>query len=216
MINSENLSILETRFPELIHDPKLLKQIKIHGQVAELPAEQHICLEGDSCTHLPLMLNGTARVYKLGESGREITLYRIEPGDSCILTLSCINSTRQFPAFAVSETPIRALLLPANSVRQWMEDNNSWRNYAWSLIANRLSSIITLVEEITFQRMDQRLAEYLRLCDVDTNGLINLTHQNIAADLGTSREVISRLLKDLQQKKIIELGRGWIKPLQAL
>lgn len=89
-----------------------------------------------------------------------------------------------------------------------MDAESTWRDYAWSLIADRLADVISLVEEVTFRRMDERLADYL---EQSTQATLKITHQQIAADLGTSREVISRLLKDMQQQGKLELGRGWIK-----
>jgi len=211
VIDSKHTPTLKHYFPELLSDPALTKQLLTYGKLVKLSSEQHICLEGSDCEYLPLILNGSARIYKLGETGREITLYRVEPGDSCILTLSCINTFNAFPAFAISESEVEALLIPAKQVRQWMENHRTWRDYAWSLMASRLSSVISLVEEITFHRMDQRLSDYIATCDTDIEGYIRLTHQNIAADLGTSREVVSRLLKDMQHQKKLELGRSWIK-----
>jgi len=195
-------------FPELAQDQLFLQQLLSVGEAVNLPSGQHICLEGASCKHLAFVLNGSGRIYKLGASGREITLYRVEAGDCCILTLSCIHSARAFPAFAVCESPLQAVIVPASIIRQWMDSEPVWRNYAWNLIADRLADVINLVEEVTFRRMDERLADYL---EQSTQPMLKITHQQIAADLGTSREVISRLLKDMQQKGKLELGRGWIR-----
>jgi CRP/FNR family transcriptional regulator len=201
-------------YPELGKDKLFLQSLLSMGQQAALPAGQHICLEGSNCNHLAFVLSGTARVYKLGESGKEITLYRVEAGECCILTLSCIVSEKRFPAFAISESELEAIIVPSTTIQEWMENNRSWRRYAWNLIATRLGDVISLVEEVTFKRMDERLCFYLnqeKKFPLQTKTAI--THQQIAAELGTSREVISRLLKDLEQHQILELGRGWIKLL---
>ncbi|MCW8888053.1 MAG: Crp/Fnr family transcriptional regulator, partial [Gammaproteobacteria bacterium] len=100
--------------------------------------------------------------------------------------------------------------IPTDKVRNWMEQQPAWRDYAWNLIANRLADVITLVEEITFRRMDKRLAGYLQQQRQQHGDQLTITHQQIAADLGSSREVISRLLKDLQQRGELSLGRGQI------
>lgn len=94
-----------------------------------LPAGQFICLEGDMCNQLPVIISGSVRVYKIGESGREITLYHLERGDSCIMTASCIVSQKSFPAFAVSETEVEAITIPANVLREWVRDDPSWQEY---------------------------------------------------------------------------------------
>ncbi len=203
-------------FPDLGADKSFLQSVLEMGQQISLPAGQHICLEGSNCNHLAFVLRGTARVYKLSESGREITLYRVEAGECCILTLSCIISGRRFPAFAVSESEMEAIVVPAATVQDWMDNTRSWRHYAWNLIAARLGDVISLIEEVSFRRMDERLSLYLnqeKLFPLDKK--TSITHQQIAAELGTSREVISRLLKDLEQQGIVDLGRGWIKRLKS-
>ena len=205
----------ERLYPALANDASFLRSLLDSGRQISLPAGQHICLEGSNCSHLAFVLSGTGRVYKLGESGREITLYRVDAGECCILTLSCIISEKCFPAFAVSESDLEAILVPASVIQDWMDSIRSWRRYAWNLIAARLGDVISLVEEVTFRRMDERLGFYLNQADKFPLGRKTaITHQQIAAELGTSREVISRLLKDLEQQGIVELGRGWIRVLK--
>ena len=205
----------ERLYPALANDASFLRSLLDSGRQISLPAGQHICLEGSNCNHLAFVLSGTGRVYKLGESGREITLYRVDAGECCILTLSCIISEKRFPAFAVSESDLEAILVPASVIQDWMDSIRSWRRYAWNLIAARLGDVISLVEEVTFRRMDERLGFYLNQADKFPLGRKTaITHQQIAAELGTSREVISRLLKDLEQQGIVELGRGWIRVLK--
>ncbi len=204
-----------TLFPELGRDEQLVRAVLSTGSQVQLSAGEHICMEGSNCSHLAFVLSGTGRIYKLSETGREITLYRVEPGECCILTLSCIVSEKRFPAFAVSESELQAIIIPAASIQQWMDDSRSWRRYAWNLIAERLGEVISLVEEITFRRMDERLAFYLNQASLfPLRQQARITHQQIAAELGTSREVISRLLKDLEEQGIVELGRGWLKLLK--
>jgi CRP/FNR family transcriptional regulator, anaerobic regulatory protein len=182
-----------------------------HASHVKLDAPQPICNQGDQCGHLALLLQGTARVYKLGESGREITLYRIGPGESCILTASCIISGKPFPAIAVCETPIEALVISLGEVRRWTDLYPVWRNYIFSLISDRLGDVISVVEEIAFRRVDRRLASYLLQHSITApTGEIRITHQAIASDLGTSREVVSRILKDFEHQGLISVTRGSI------
>ena len=177
---------------------------------AQLPAGQFICMEGNQCTHLPLVLSGVARVYKTAESGREITLYRIEPGESCILTASCIVNSRDFPAFAVAETDVEAVVVPAGDLPAWFHHHEPWRKYLFDLLLHRLASVIELVEAVAFRHMDTRLATYL-LDATSSSGLLERTHEAVSADLGTSREVVSRLLKDFEQDGLVALSRGVIR-----
>jgi CRP/FNR family transcriptional regulator len=162
------------------------------------------------CTHLALLIEGTARVFKIGENGREITLYRIGPGESCILTASCIMSQRPFPAFAVSEQPIKALIISPSDVQRWANQEQAWRDYLFQLISHRLSDVISVVEEVAFRRVDRRLADYLLQQCNNTTNRVKATHQSIASDLGTSREVVSRILKDFEQQGLISIKRGAI------
>ncbi|MES9843499.1 MAG: Crp/Fnr family transcriptional regulator [Candidatus Sedimenticola sp. PURPLELP] len=177
---------------------------------AHLNKGDHICDEGTGCSHLALVISGTARVYKLGENGREITLYRVGPGQSCILTASCILSNQPFPAFAVSESDLEAVVIPAAEVNNWLSDSDAWRQYVFGLVAQRLSNIISVVEEVVFQRMDRRIADYLINHSPKDGNTLRITHQEIASDLGTSREVVSRILKDLEALGLILITRGEI------
>ena len=182
------------------------------AQLANLHKGETICQEGVQCSHLALIISGGARVYKLGESGREITLYRINQGQSCILTASCIISSKPFPAFAVCEEDVEAVVVPTADVVRWLNESAVWRGYLFGLISDRLSDVITIVEEVAFRRVDRRIAGYLLARAEATNAtLIKVIHQQIASDLGTSREVVSRILKDLEHQECILVSRGVIR-----
>ena len=157
-----------------------------------------------------------ARVFKLGESGREITLYRIGKGESCILTASCIVSGTPFPAFAVCEEKIEALVINPLKVQQWTDEFSVWRNYLFGLVSSRLGDVISIVEEIAFRRVDCRLADYLLQAGGDNSDRINITHQAIASDLGTSREVVSRILKDFEHQGLIAVARGQLQIIDSI
>ena len=176
-----------------------------------LPAGQFVCLEGQACSHLALVTRGSVRVYKSGETGREITLYRIAPGGSCILTASCILNQRSFPAFAVTETEVEGYVIPAQVFHQWVDRHTPWQQYVFQLLSERLESVIEVIEEVAFRRMDSRLAAHLLEKSKATGSLdLHETHEMIAADLGSSREVVSRLLKDFEREGLVTLGRGQI------
>lgn len=200
--------ILEA-FPDL-RDFRTEQQIDEFVNLANVDSGEYVCFEGDTCGSLSLILDGRVRVYKIGESGREVTLYRLEAGESCILTASCILSQKEFPAFAVVENPVQAAIIPSNLFREWVDSNPVWRDYVFSLFANRLADIIATVEEVAFRKMDDRIAEYLVEKISTGDGEIRTTHQKIASDLGTSREVVSRILKDFEHDGALELSRGSI------
>jgi len=210
-----------TRDPELtklIHlfpflgnaNREMMEEMVKHFSIVRIPKGNCLFLEGDECKDFPLILAGSIRVYKLGESGKEITLYRLGPGDGCIMTASCILSKTFFPAIATVEEPLEMAVLPAPSFRNWMARYEVWRNYVFELVANNMSAIMTTLEEVAFQRMDVRIGELiLKLADKSGNG-IQITHQDIAMELGTSREVVSRILKHFEYEKLIALQRGVI------
>ena len=215
MLNSQQLSDFAQHFAAICNDAALADHFRANASAAKLPRGQTICNEGDNCSRLALVTDGSARVYKLAESGREITLYRVEPGECCILTASCMLSERTFPANAIVELDLAAIVVPAPKVVAWMTESVAWRQFLWSLLAARLGDVIGLVEEVAFRRMDERLIDYLHDKYAVRGPVLRATHHQIAADLGTSREVVSRLLKDLEQRGLVQLGRGRIQIVDA-
>ena len=200
---------LRDAFPFLCSMPDdALAALVLEGSLRSLAAGQFICMEGDRCTLLPLVLDGSARVFTANDGAREVTLYRIERGETCILTASCILSDRAFPAFAAAEADMEALLVPAPTFRQWVDRFPPWRHYTFDLLARRLASVIELVNEVSFHRLDARLADLL--VTAAANGTVEATHEALAADLGSTREVISRLLKHFEREGLLQLGRGQI------
>jgi CRP/FNR family transcriptional regulator len=172
------------------------------------PAGAQIYQEGDACSGIAFVLSGEIRVYKIGESGREITLYGIGPGETCILNASCILSGRSYPAYADALSETGVLLVPAEVFRRLVSEDESVRTFVFTLLSQRLSGVMELVEEVAFRRMDERLTEYL--IEKSENGRLESTHQRIANDIGTSREVVSRLLKDMERSGKISLSRNAI------
>jgi CRP/FNR family transcriptional regulator len=177
----------------------LVKELLAVSRVQDVPAGSRLYAEGDACTAIALVLDGEIRVYKIGESGREITLYEIGQGETCILNASCILSGTSYPANAVTLTPTRILLIPSTIFRKLMGEHEQLREFVFFLLSLRLSSVMELVEEVAFGGMDQRLLDYL--VEKSENDRLETTHQKIANDLGTSREVVSRLLERFRTKR---------------
>ncbi len=198
------------QFPEDLH-----KEFIQNALYMRVDKGQPVCREGVLCSHLALLLSGVARVHKLAENGREITLYRVEPGQSCILTASCIMSGTPFPAIAECEEAAEAVLVPSGRVREWSGRSEVFREYLFGLMAQRLGNLIGTVEEVLFRRLDQRLAGYLLQRMARSGPVLKATHQEIASDLGSSREVVSRLLKDFEGRGLIGTGRGSLRILDA-
>jgi len=205
------IEALHQFFPQIAGDTELLQALTASARSGSLHPGHTICHEGAHCSQLALVTAGSARVFKLAESGREITLYRIEAGECCILTASCMLSNRPFPANATVESDLDALLIPQAHAQRWMGSSESWRRFLWNLLAQRLGDVISLVEEVAFRRMDERLCEYLTTKADEQGPVLQTTHGQIAADLGTSREVVSRVLKDFESRGLLQLSRGRIR-----
>jgi CRP/FNR family transcriptional regulator len=181
---------------------------------ARIPAGRDVFLEGDRADAIALLIRGVVRVYKIGESGREITLYRFGGGGSCILTANAILSSSAFPAIATVEEDAEAVMVPAEAFKDWVKRHDSWREFVFNLLSERLTSVLAVVDEVLFQRLDRRVAALL-LNRTLTGSVLQITHQEIAAELGSSREVISRILEDFAQKGVVKPGRGTVEILDA-
>ncbi len=182
----------------------------------KLEAMSTILREGQVCASVPFVIEGSIRVFKTAESGREITLYRIEEGQSCILSSGCGAGISTFPASAVAEKETSAAFLPNGTVRQLFAGGAAFRDFVLDQYSRRMAEIMELVEEIAFRRVDERLVQHLAgLCTGQPMCLIPVTHQELADHVGTSREVVSRILKDWEERGALEISRGSLKLLPA-
>jgi CRP/FNR family transcriptional regulator len=196
-----------------ISSPDLQRAIAESAQVVHLKPGDYFLREGDSCAHFAVLVSGRMRVFKLGENGHEITLYQVGAGDACPLNVSCILSDRPVPAMAKVEEAVEAVVVPAQTFRRWMAEHESIRTFVFRMFAERLTEVMSLVEEVAFRRMDQRLARRvhdLLVQESGTRGSVEITHAELAADLGTAREVVSRLLKEFERLGAVTLSRGRI------
>ena len=213
MISTQEFELLVHVLPVLAHaDLGLLHDFRQKAFVARIPKGQDVFIEGDHVDAIALLISGVVRVYKIGETGREITLYRFGNGESCILTANAILSQKNFPAIATVEKDAEAVMIPADIFRDWVRRYDLWREFVFDLLSERLSSVIAVVEEVAFRRMDARLAAFL-MDHCRLSNSIQITHQEIAAELGSSREVISRILEDFSAAGMIGVSRGTVKVL---
>lgn len=190
--------------------PQLLREFQQVAFLARIPVGHDVFLEGDQVEAIALLISGVVRVYKIGETGREITLYRFGYGQSCILTANAILSHKTFPAIATVEQAAEAVMIPADAFRAWVGKYEVWRDFVFELLSQRLSSVMAIVDEIAFKRMDARVAALL-LNRSRLQNPLRITHQEIAAELGSSREVISRLLEDFSARGLVRVSRGEIE-----
>ncbi|MEP0806637.1 MAG: Crp/Fnr family transcriptional regulator [Chloroflexota bacterium] len=193
-------------------DEPLKRELMRHARFAKIPAGHDVFVDGDRVDGIALLLSGVVRVYKIGETGREITLYRFGLGQSCILSANAILSQKSFPAIATVEEDAEAVIIPAEVFREWVNKYDLWREFVFDLLSERLSTVLAVVDEVVFKRMDRRVASFL-LNQARVQNPMRITHQEIAAELGSSREVISRILEDFSREGLIESGRGTIEAL---
>ncbi len=189
----------------------------------ELASEAHITvldvgtsfLQMDAAVEsFALVSEGLLRVFRADDNGRGITLYTVGPGECCMINVLCLLSQRASAADAMVEEPVRALVYSGANFRRWMAEHASMRSFVFGLLADRVEGMMALIDEVAFQRMDRRLAAHLLDRSQRGESLeIKVTHETLAANLGTAREVVSRLLKMFERNGSVALGRGCIRIL---
>ncbi|MBE9560247.1 MAG: Crp/Fnr family transcriptional regulator [Proteobacteria bacterium] len=187
----------------------IICQLFDNSLVVTLEKDSTVFHQGDACSNYLIILDGKVKVFTRAENGREILLYRLFTGDSCVLTTSCLFGNKNYPAEGKTETAVTALAIPATQFNEALQQSTTFREMVFSAFSSHLSDLITLVEEVAFGKVDVRLAKLL-LSQCDDENTFTSTHQNIATELGSAREVISRQLKDLESKGYILINRGSI------
>lgn len=172
--------------------------------VMKIPAGSQVFAEHQPCRGFPLVLEGSIKVVKQATSGRELLLYRVAPGGSCIISSSCLLGHSDYNARGIAETPLTLLALPVPSFAALMIESTPFRDFVFHLFAERISELMQLVEEVAFARLDQRLA---KLILARNEVSLNVTHQQLADELGSVREIVSRLLKGFVAQGLVSLGR---------
>ncbi|MDD2934251.1 MAG: Crp/Fnr family transcriptional regulator [Methylotenera sp.] len=209
MLNSVNgLDWLE-QFPELRNLEQSAKDmLSKYSRIVEAPTGTIGYREGTPCGAYVMRLAGKSRVYKMSSNGREILLYRVGSGETCVITTTCLLGNSDYPASTIVEEPIRDVLIPATAFHQLMLDSSVFRKFVMTNYGALISDLIVLLDEVAFHNIDARLAKVL--LDANNTQIVR-THQQIADELGTAREVVSRQLKRLEQKGSVSLGRGQIE-----
>jgi CRP/FNR family transcriptional regulator len=200
-------------FPAALRDVEdvHLKRLLESGTPVRLEANRFIFRPGDSCESFLILLDGRIRVQLISEEGKEVTLYRIGPGGSCVLTTSCLFSSEHYPAEAIAETDIEALAFSRELFEQTVEVSTHFRRFVFDGFSQRLARVIGRMEELAFTSIDYRLAR--ALVDLHEREQTQVTHNELAVELGTAREVVSRHLKKMEARGLIALGRGQVTVL---
>lgn len=177
-----------------------------------LPAGTVVFDENQPCQGFPMLLSGSIRVIKSSPSGRELQLYRVQPGESCILTSSCLLGHTRYQARGIAEQDLEMVLLPAQSFHALLGRHAAFRDYVFHLFSDRLTDLMQLVSAVAFQKLDQRLAALL----IAKPSPLRTTHQALADELGSAREIVSRLLKGFAEQGWVRLAREQIEVTDAV
>lgn len=176
------------------------------ARIVHLAAGQNVFAPGAPCRNYLVVIAGSVRVSTMTENGREVVLYRVGPGEACVLTTACLMAGRDYDAYGAAETDVEAYALPRDRFEALLDGVQGFRRFVFGQFGERLIGMIATVQEVAERHVDRRLAKFL-LTNAPDGGL-RMTHQAIAAELGTAREVVTRLLKDFAARGMVELGRG--------
>ena len=205
------ISELNKSFGEFF-EPDLIQEIAESGSLKEVPSGTKIIEIGDYIKGMPLLISGAIKILREDDDGDELLLYYLEHGDTCSMTMACCLGNTKSEIRAITETDITLVMVPIKKMEEWIGKYKSWRNFVFDSYHNRLNELLQTVDSIAFKNMDERLVAYLKeKARIKQANSINNTHQEIAYDLHSSRVVISRLLKKLEQMGKINLHRNHIE-----
>lgn len=194
------------RFPSMQELPDELRPELAALNTMRVPRGTVLFRDGDACQGYVFVIEGSVRAQKMDAEGREIVLYRVEEGQTCMLTTSCLLGGKAYPAEGMAEHETELALIPAPRFDELLA-SSPFRRFALGMISDRIADLMALIEDVAFGRMDVRLIRRLMELD-DGNHKLRLTHQQLATELGTAREVISRLLKEFERRGHVALARG--------
>jgi len=205
-------NVIRKQFP-IIEQGELLEEIATKGIYMYVPSDQYILEVGSFIKVIPLVISGTVKVVRQ-EGNKEIFLYYIKPGESCAMTISSCMKKEKSQVKAIVQQDTELIALPVEDVYYFMRKYPTWQDFIIATYSKRFEEIMSILDNVVFHKMDERIIKYLKqkshtLSRVD----LEVSHQEIADDLATSREVISRILKQLEKNGLIEMGRGKIKLL---
>ncbi len=209
MIPKEQLNQFHYPFDEII-----IKDISKYGLLKHYKANDIILDLGQDLTHVPLLLNGNIKVLREDDDGHELLLYVLESGDTCSMSLTCCMSKSKSKIRAVADKDSTVIMIPNEKMTEWFNTNESWRNFILQSYQIRFNEMLETIDTLAFMKMEERLSKYLTdQVKLNASHIISKTHQDIAEDLNTSRVVISRILKQLENEKKIKLSRNKIEVL---
>ena len=207
------LEELKKHYGYLFED-NLLEEINNVSTIKNIPEGIKIIEVGQTLTQMPLLLEGAIKILRDDDKGDELLLYFLEKGDTCAMTLTCCTGDAKSEIKAITEIDTKLIMVPIQYMEIWMSKYKSWRDFVLESYQTRMLELLDTIDKIAFLKMDERLLNYLKeKAMINGDTVIKTTHQEIAYELHTSRVVISRLLKKLEQQKIIILHRNSLELL---
>lgn len=198
-----------------VFEPSLISEIESVSQIVEFQSGDLLIEIGSYIRNMPLLLEGAIKILREDPDEGELLLYFLERGDTCAMTLACCMGDTQSEIRAIAETEGSLAMIPIGKMEEWLGKYKSWRNFVFFSYNKRLGEMLAAIDSLAFLKMDQRLLNYLReKSKISKSRSISVTHQEIAYDLNTSRVVVSRLLKALENDGIISLNRNNIELLK--
>lgn|SRR5690554_484462 len=201
---------------KILFEPELMKEIDSVAKVVTVKANEVIMDYGQIVRTMPIILSGSIKVYRMDENGKELLLYYVNANESCAMTFTCCMEQRPSEISAVAEEDVEMLSIPVEYMDKWMMKYVTWKNFVMGTINERFNELLKTIDLIAFQKLDERVKNYLQQKAKNSGSkLLNLSHEEIATDLATSRVVISRLLKALENDGKLLLYRNQIKLLSS-
>jgi CRP/FNR family transcriptional regulator, anaerobic regulatory protein len=188
-------------------EPAVRDLLRDKSAIIDIPADAIVFGPGKSPENMLFLLDGTVRVQQVSETGHEIVLYRIEAGESCVLTTACLLAYDDYAADGIAETDVRAAAVPRDVFDDLVAQSKSFRNFVFAAFSKRITDLFLMIDEVAFQRMDVRLADKLLKLSHGADQIAT-THQKLGVELGTAREVVSRQLQEFQRRGWITQSRG--------
>jgi CRP/FNR family transcriptional regulator len=197
-------------FPQL--EPALLEEIEANAIVKTIPTDEVLIRTGQYIKSALLVIERTLKIFRENDEGAEFLIYYLQPGEACAISLVCASKMEASKVMVKSVEESIIKMVPIQLMDQWMSKYKSWYYYVLETDRNRFEELLILIDHVAFRNMDERLIFYLtRYAKAHKTNFINLSHQQIADELNSSREVISRLLKKLERKKLLALSRNTIE-----
>lgn len=202
---------------QYIFEPELIAEMEKRGKPVSMRAEDVILEVGQTVRIMPLILTGSVKVTRPDEEGRDLLLYYVNSNESCAMTFTCCMQQYPSEIRAVAEEDVEMWILPIEVMDEWLVKYSTWKAFVMKSIRSRFHELLKTIDQIAFMKLDERLVNYLQeKSKASGSSLVNLSHEEIAQDLATSRVVISRLLKKLENDGKVLLYRHQVKILRAL